>query len=60
MVSVLERSGSKIDSQNGQTKKELFFSEMMSLVQGSTIEDITETLKQKMEKSIELYEQKLG
>jgi hypothetical protein len=55
-ISILEGSGSKDGAQDGQPKKELFFSEMMSLVDGSTEEDTTETLKEKMEKLIELYE----
>ena len=57
MVSVLERSGSNDGGvQDVPAKKELFFSELMSLVDGSTTEDTPETLKQKMQKSIELYE----
>ena len=62
MISILERSDSKVDSDslNDPAKKELFYSELMSLVDGSTTQDTPETLKQKMQKSIKLYEQKLS
>lgn len=59
MVSVLERNGSKTDSQDVPEKKSLFFSELMSLVDGSTADDTTETLKQKMTTLVELHEQQL-
>ncbi len=58
MVSVLERNKLKTDFQDGKPKKELYFSELMSLVEGSTADDTADTLKQKMTKSVELYEQK--
>ncbi|XP_046447948.1 uncharacterized protein LOC124196775 [Daphnia pulex] len=59
MVSVLERNGSKTDSQDVAEKKSLFFSELMSLVDGSTADDTTETLKQKMTTLVEMHEQQL-
>lgn len=59
MVSVLERNGSKTDSQVVPEKKSLFFSELMSLVDGSTADDTTETLKQKMTTLVEMHEQQL-
>ncbi len=59
MVSVLERNGSKTDSQDVPVQKGLFFSELMSLVDGSTADDTTETLKQKMTTLVEMHEQKL-
>jgi hypothetical protein len=59
MVSVLERSGSNAGGvQDVPVKKELFFSQLMSIVEGSTAEDNVDTLKRKMEKSIELYGEK--
>jgi hypothetical protein len=59
MVSVLERSGSNAGGvQDVPAKKELFFSELMEIVEGSTTEDTVDTLKQKMVKPIDLYEQK--
>jgi hypothetical protein len=59
MVSVLERSRSKaVGVKDVPEKKELFFSQLMSIVEGSTAEDNVDTLKQKMKKSIELYDQK--
>jgi hypothetical protein len=59
MVSVLERSRSKaVGVKDVPAKKELFFSQLMSIVEGSTVEDTVDTLKQKMQKSIELYDQK--
>ena len=61
MVSLLERSGSNAGgAQDVPAKKEMFFSELMEIVEGSTAEDTVDTLKQKMEKSIEMYEQKLS
>ncbi|EFX82383.1 hypothetical protein DAPPUDRAFT_302626 [Daphnia pulex] len=61
MVSVLERNKLKtdVDSQDGQ-KKELYFSELMSLVEGSTADDTADTLKQKMTQLVEQYEQKFN
>ena len=59
MVSVLERNRSKAGGvKDVPAKKELFFSQLMSIVEGSTAEDTVDTLKQKMKKSIELYDQK--
>jgi hypothetical protein len=59
MVSLLERSGSNAGGvQDVPAKKELFFSQLMEIVEGSTAEDTVDTLKQKMKKSIELYDQK--
>jgi hypothetical protein len=59
MVSVLERSRSKaVGVKDVPAKKELFFSQLMSIVEGSTAEDNVDTLKRKMEKSIELYGEK--
>ncbi len=61
MVSLLERSGSNAGgAQDVPAKKEMFFSQLMSIVEGSTAEDTVDTLKQKMQKSIEMYEQKLS
>lgn len=65
MMSVLERNSPKtgVDSRahpicnDGQPKKKLYFSELMSFVEGSTADDTAETLKQKMTKSVEWYEQ---
>jgi hypothetical protein len=61
MVSVLERNKLKtdVDSQDDQ-KKELYFSELMSLVEGSTADDTADTLKQKMTQLVEEYEQKFN
>ena len=59
MVSVLERSGSNAGGvQDVPAKKELYFSQLMSIVEGSNVEDTVDTLKQKMSKSIELYGEK--
>ena len=59
MVSVLERSGSNVAGvQDVPAKKELYFSQLMSIVEGSNVEDTVDTLKQKMSKSIELYGEK--
>ena len=59
MVSLLEKSGSTAGgAQDVPAKKELFFSQLMSIVEGSTVEDNVDTLKRKMEKSIELYDEK--
>ena len=50
MVSLLERSGSNDGgAKDVPAKKELFFSELMEIVEGSTTEDTVDTLKQKMQ-----------
>ena len=59
MVSILERNQSKPVGQQDVPKKELFFSELMALVDGSTADDTTETLKLKMTNLVKNYEQKL-
>jgi hypothetical protein len=59
MVSILERNQSKPVGQQDFPKQELFFSELMALVDGSTADDTTETLKLKMTNLVENYEQKL-
>ncbi|XP_046640733.1 uncharacterized protein LOC124326122 isoform X4 [Daphnia pulicaria] len=56
MMTLLERN-SKKSSPDGQPKEKLYFSELMSFVEGSTADDTAETLKQKMTKSVEWYEQ---
>jgi hypothetical protein len=59
MVSLLEKNGSTAGgAQDVPAKKELFFSQLMSIVEDSTTEDNVDTLKRKMEKSIELYDEK--
>jgi hypothetical protein len=56
MMTLLERNSQK-SSPDGQPKEKLYFSELMSFVEGSTADDTAETLKQKMTKSMEWYEQ---
>ncbi|EFX82240.1 hypothetical protein DAPPUDRAFT_241481 [Daphnia pulex] len=56
MMTLLERNSQK-SSSDGQPKEKLYFSELMSFVEGSTADDTAETLKQKMTKSVEWYEQ---
>jgi hypothetical protein len=64
MVSVLEENKPTVSftkpavSQNGQ-RRDLVLSELMSLVEDSTNDDSVETLKEKMKKSVETYEQQL-
>jgi hypothetical protein len=59
MVSILERNPSSSVGQQDFPKQELFFSELMALVDGSTTDDTTETLKLKMTNLVKNYEQKL-
>jgi hypothetical protein len=65
MVSVLEENKPTVSftkpavsSKNGQ-RRDLVLSELMSLVEDSTNDDSVETLKEKMKKSVEAYEQQL-
>jgi hypothetical protein len=61
MISVMENDVKKTEQTNHQDgpKRSLVFSELKSLFDDSTAADSTETLKLKMEKSVELCEQKL-
>jgi hypothetical protein len=64
MVSILEENQPTVSftkpavSQNSQ-RRDLVLSELMSLVEDSTNDDSIETLKEKMKKSVETYDQKL-
>ena len=65
MVSVFEEKKPTVSSskqaaasQNGQKRHEII-SDLMALVEDSTMNDSVETLKQKMKKSVEIYEHKL-
>ncbi|XP_046448107.1 uncharacterized protein LOC124196896 isoform X2 [Daphnia pulex] len=59
MISILEANAGSSSTKTNPPEKDLILSELMSLVEGSTSNDTPETLKQKMSKSVEMYEQKL-
>jgi hypothetical protein len=59
MISILEANAGSSSTKINPPGKGLILSELMSLVEGSTSNDTPETLKQKMSKSVEMYEQKL-
>jgi hypothetical protein len=58
MISILEANATS-GSSSKKPEKDLILNDLMSMVEGATSNDTIETLKQKMTKSVEIYEQKL-